>query len=117
MEREIKDAYFDYDRNDLRADAMQVLTQDAVALQSILREFPTAAVAIEGHTDERGSAEYNLGLGDRRAQSAQEFLIQQGIPANRLRLISYGKEIPQCTDADEACWQKNRRVHLIPGMQ
>ena len=81
------------------------------------REVSTASVAVEGHSDERGSAEYNLGLGDRRAQSAQEFLIQQGIPANRLRLISYGKERPQCTDANEGCWQKNRRVHLVPGIQ
>ncbi len=117
LQSEVKDAYFDYDHNDLRADAVQALTEDAVALKAILRDFPTAAVAIEGHSDERGSAEYNLGLGDRRAQSAQDFLIQQGIPANRLRLISYGKERPQCTDANEACWSKNRRVHLVPGIQ
>lgn len=117
LERDVKDAYFDYDRNDLRADAVQTLTDDAAALKSILRDFPMTTVAIEGHSDERGSAEYNLGLGDRRAQSAQEFLIQQGVPANRLRLVSYGKEHPQCTDGNEACWQKNRRVHLLPGMQ
>ena len=117
LEREVKDAYFDYDRNDLRADAVHALTEDAVALRAILRDFPSAAVAIEGHSDERGSAEYNLGLGDRRAQSAQEFLVQQGIPAAKLRLISFGKEHPQCTDANEACWQKNRRVHLVPGTQ
>jgi len=117
LERDVKDAYFDYDRNDLRADAVQALTEDAIALKAILRDFPTAAVTLEGHSDERGSAEYNLGLSDRRAQSAQEFLVQQGIPADRLRLISYGKERPQCTDANEACWQKNRRVHLVPGMQ
>ena len=117
LARDVKDIYFDYDHNDLRDDAIQTLTEDAMALQSILRDFPSATVAIEGHSDERGSAEYNLGLGDRRAQSAQEFLIQHGIPANRLRLISYGKERPQCTDAYEACWQKNRRVHLLPGIQ
>jgi peptidoglycan-associated lipoprotein len=117
LEREVKDAYFDYDHNDLRADAVQALTEDAVALKAIFRDFPMAAVAVEGHSDERGSAEYNLGLGDRRAQSAQQFLIQQGIPADRLRLISYGKERPQCTDANEACWQRNRRVHLVPGIQ
>lgn len=117
LERDVKDVYFDYDHNDLRADAVQTLTGDAMALQAIFRDFPSATVAIEGHSDERGSAEYNLGLGDRRAQSAQEFLIQHGIPANRLRLISFGKERPQCTDANEACWQKNRRVHLLPGIQ
>ena len=117
LERDVKDAYFDYDRNDLRADAVETLTADAVALKAILRDFPTAAIAIEGHSDERGSAEYNLGLGDRRAQSAQEFLIQQGIPAAKLRLISYGKERPQCTDANESCWGRNRRVHLVAGIQ
>jgi peptidoglycan-associated lipoprotein len=117
LERDIKDAYFDYDRNDLRPDAIDALTADSVALRAILRDFPSATVAIEGHSDERGSAEYNLGLGDRRAQSAQEFLIQQGIPVERLRLISYGKERPQCTDASEGCWQRNRRVHLVAGMQ
>ena len=77
----------------------------------------SATVASEGHSDERGSAEYNVGLGDRRAQAAPEFLIQQGIPGNRLRLISFGKERPQCTDANESCWQLNRRVHLVPGIQ
>jgi peptidoglycan-associated lipoprotein len=117
LERDVKDAFFDYDRNDLRADAVQALTDDAIALKAILRDFPMADIAIEGHSDERGSAEYNLGLADRRAQSAQEFLVQQGVPPNRLRMISYGKERPQCTDANEACWQKNRRVHLVPGIQ
>ena len=117
LERDIKDAYFDYDRNDLRADAVVALTGDAVALKAILRDFPSAAFAIEGHSDERGSAEYNLGLGDRRAQSALEFLIEQGVPADKLRLISFGKERPQCTDASEACWGKNRRAHLVAGIQ
>ncbi len=69
-------------------------------------------MTIEGHCDERGSAEYNLGLGDRRANSAKEFLMQQGVPANRLNLVSYGKERPQCTESEESCWQRNRRVHF-----
>ena len=69
-------------------------------------------VIIEGHCDERGSAEYNLGLGDRRATSAKEFLSQVGLPADRLKTISYGKERPGCTESNEACWAKNRRVHF-----
>ena len=117
LERDVKDVYFDYDRNDLRADAITIMTTNAAALKAILRDFPTASVTVEGHSDERGSAEYNLGLGDRRGQSAQDFLLQQGIPADRLRLISYGKERPQCTDANETCWGMNRRVHLVAGIQ
>jgi peptidoglycan-associated lipoprotein len=70
---------------------------------------------VEGHCDDRGSAEYNLGLGDRRASSAKDFLVQLGIPADRLKTISYGKERPQCTDENESCWQKNRRAHFSPG--
>jgi len=70
---------------------------------------------VEGHCDERGSAEYNLGLGDRRASSVRDFLVQLGVPVAKLRTISYGKERPQCTEADEACYQKNRRVHFSAG--
>jgi peptidoglycan-associated lipoprotein len=70
---------------------------------------------VEGHCDERGSAEYNLGLGDRRASSVRDYLVQLGVPADRLHTISYGKERPQCTDADEACYQKNRRAHFSQG--
>jgi peptidoglycan-associated lipoprotein len=112
---DIQDAYFDYDKSDIRGDAQQSLTQDGAALKAILNDFPNAAIIIEGHCDDRGSAEYNIGLGDRRASSAKEFLIQLGLPADRIKTISYGKERPQCTEADEACWQKNRRVHFSPG--
>jgi peptidoglycan-associated lipoprotein len=72
-------------------------------------------IVIEGHCDERGSAEYNLGLGDRRSTNAKEFLVQLGIPADRVKLVSYGKERPQCTESQEECWQKNRRVHFASG--
>ena len=112
---ELQDAYYDYDKTDLRADARDVLTRDAGALKAILADFPTATIVIEGHCDERGSAEYNLGLGDRRASSAKEFLQQLGVPADRIKTISYGKERPQCSDPSESCWQKNRRVHFAPG--
>jgi len=115
LESEITDAYFDYDSSDIREDARNALTRDADALKAILRDFPNNSLVLEGHCDERGSAEYNLGLGDRRATSAKEFLIQLGIPGDRLKTISYGKERPQCADSNEACWQKNRRAHFAAG--
>ncbi len=112
LSRRVQDAYFDYDKSDIRADARATLTQDADALKALFNEFPNARVVIEGHCDERGSAEYNLGLGDRRANAAKEFLAQIGVPGDKLSVISYGKERPQCTESNEECWQKNRRVHL-----
>ncbi|HEY7387274.1 MAG TPA: peptidoglycan-associated lipoprotein Pal, partial [Bryobacteraceae bacterium] len=112
---QVQDAYFDYDKSDIRPDARDALTKDASALKSILSDYPNAKVVVEGHCDERGSAEYNLGLGDRRATSAKEFLVQLGVPSDRLTTISYGKERPVCTEHDETCWQKNRRAHFAPG--
>jgi len=111
----VMDAYFDYDSTDIREDARNVLSRDSDAIKKILQDFPSARLVIEGHCDERGSAEYNLGLGDRRATAAKEFLMQLGIPADRLTTISYGKERPQCTESNEACWQKNRRAHFAAG--
>jgi peptidoglycan-associated lipoprotein len=115
LAQEVQDVYFDYDKYDIREDARAVLSRNADALKRILAEFPSAAITMEGHCDERGSAEYNLGLGDRRASSAKEFLGQFGLPGDRLRPISYGKERPQCTESNEDCWQKNRRVHFSAG--
>jgi peptidoglycan-associated lipoprotein len=111
----VTDAYFDYDSSDVREDARNALTRDSDALKKIMRDFPSATLVVEGHCDERGSAEYNLGLGDRRAAAAKEFLAQLGVPGDRLRTISYGKERPQCTESNEACWQKNRRAHFAAG--
>jgi peptidoglycan-associated lipoprotein len=108
------DALFDYDKSDIRDDARQVLTRDAAALKRIFASDPSFTVVLEGHCDERGSAEYNLGLGDRRATAAKDFLVQLGVPADKVRTISYGKDRPVCTDADEACYQRNRRAHLAP---
>jgi len=110
-----QDAYFDYDKNDLRADARDALTHDADLLKRIFQNDPNVTIMVEGHCDERGSAEYNLALGDRRATAAKDFLVQLGVPADRLKTISYGKERPQCTDATEECYQKNRRAHLSVG--
>jgi peptidoglycan-associated lipoprotein len=112
LAEEVQDAYFDYDKYDIRDDARGALTNSAGALKSILSEFSGAVFLIEGHCDERGSAEYNLGLGDRRATAAKEFLVQLGVPASSLRTISYGKERPQCTESNESCWQRNRRAHF-----
>jgi peptidoglycan-associated lipoprotein len=112
VQSELQDAYFDYDMSDIRPDAQSVLTRNAETLKSIFQMFPGETVTIEGHCDERGSAEYNLGLGDRRATSARDFLVQLGVPADRLRTISYGKERPQCTEQNEECYQRNRRAHF-----
>ena len=112
---EIQDAYFDYDKSDIREDARATLTRNADAIKAILQDFPGARIVIEGHCDERGSAEYNLGLGDRRSTAAKEFLVQLGVTAERLTTISYGKERPQCTESNEPCWQRNRRAHFGPG--
>jgi peptidoglycan-associated lipoprotein len=115
VERETQDAYFDFDRSNLRGDAREALATDSEALKSIFREFPTATVVVEGHCDERGSAEYNLALGDRRATEAKQFLTELGVPTDQLLKISYGKERLQCTESNEQCWQLNRRVHFVAG--
>jgi peptidoglycan-associated lipoprotein len=109
----IEDAYFDYDKATLRPDAMKALQADSTELRDILKDYPDYKLTIEGHADERGSAEYNVALGDRRAGAAKEYLVQVGIPSTQLDVISYGKEKPVCQDHDEACWQRNRRIHIV----
>lgn len=115
LEQTVGDIYFDYNSSEIREDARAKLQQNVEALKKLFADFPGDVAMIEGHCDERGSAEYNLGLGDRRAQSVREFLLSLGIPANLLRVVSYGKERPQCTDPSEGCMQKNRRAHFAPG--
>jgi peptidoglycan-associated lipoprotein len=115
LKSDVKDALFDYDKSDIREDARAILTRDADVLKSVLSQYPNAVVIVEGHADERGSAEYNLGLSDRRATAAKEFLVQLGVPADRLKPVSYGKERPQCTESNESCWQLNRRAHFEAG--
>jgi peptidoglycan-associated lipoprotein len=115
LEQQGQDAYFDYDKSDIRPDARDALTHDAQLLKQIFQNDPNVTIMVEGHCDERGSAEYNLGLGDRRATAAKDFLVQLGVPSDKLKTISYGKERPQCTDATEECYQKNRRAHLSVG--
>jgi peptidoglycan-associated lipoprotein len=105
----VKDAFFDYDKSDVRPDAQQALARTA----EFLRAYPQIRVTIEGHCDERGSTEYNLGLGERRAQAVRQFLISLGVSADRMDTVSMGKERPFCTESNESCWQQNRRGHFV----
>ncbi|HEY7653450.1 MAG TPA: OmpA family protein [Methylomirabilota bacterium] len=105
----LADIHFDYDAHEIRPADMPTLDENAVWL----KENPTALLLIEGHTDERGTNEYNLGLGDLRAAAAMSYLIARGVPAARMVAISYGKERPVCTDPNETCWAQNRRAHFL----
>lgn len=114
LSRSVRDAYFDFDSSDIRPDAEATLRSNADALRQIFNDHTDARVVIEGHCDERGTSEYNLALGDRRATAARDFLVNVGVPAGRLNTISYGKERPQCNESNESCWQLNRRAHFVP---
>jgi peptidoglycan-associated lipoprotein len=107
--QEVKDAYFDFNKADIRADAREALGKTA----EFLRKYPQIKVTIEGHCDERGSTEYNLVLGDRRAAAAKNYLVQLGISADRINTVSYGKEKPFCMESNEQCWQRNRVGHFV----
>jgi peptidoglycan-associated lipoprotein len=108
----MEDALFDFDKGTIRPDATTALKDDVGVIRDILAAYPSQKLLIEGYADERGSEEYNLALGDRRAQSVKDFLTSMGIPTGQLTLISYGKERPVCTDESEACYQRNRRAHV-----
>ncbi|HEU4335630.1 MAG TPA: peptidoglycan-associated lipoprotein Pal [Candidatus Eisenbacteria bacterium] len=105
----LTDAFFDFDEASLRADAKAALESNAKWMQS----NSGASVIVEGHCDERGSVEYNLALGERRAKAAKEFLVSYGIAANRITTISYGKERPFDPGHDESAWAQNRRAHFV----
>ena len=115
LQQQVQDIHFDYDKSDIRAEDQPILQADATALKQIFSMDPNFVVQIEGNCDERGSAEYNLALGDRRASAAKEALISMGVPADKLKTISYGKERPICTDASEDCYARNRRDHFAAG--
>lgn len=104
-----KDIYFDFDRYDVQQDAKAVL--EGVA--SWLLKNPSTKILVEGHCDERGTNEYNLALGDRRAKAVRDYLVALGIPSDRVETISYGEEKPACTEKTEECWAKNRRAHFV----
>ena len=111
---DVKDAYFDFDSFDIRDDARSALSSSGEVLKRVFGDsfYGATAITVEGHCDERGSDAYNVALGDRRAQAALEFLKGMGVSSDRLKTTSFGKERPQCTDATEDCWQRNRRVHF-----
>jgi len=113
----IEDAFFDYDKYSLRPDAIKALQADSTELRDILKDYPDYKLTVEGHCDERGSAEYNMTLGQERADSAKKYLVDVGIPSAQLSTVSYGKEKPACDEHDEACWQKNRRIHIVADSQ
>lgn len=105
----LKDVYYDFDRYDLSADARTILRANA----DWLKANSNARVEIEGHCDERGTNEYNLALGAKRAQAAREYLGSLGVAAGRLSTISYGEEIPVCKEQAENCWKQNRRARFV----
>jgi peptidoglycan-associated lipoprotein len=107
--KEVKDAFFDFNKADIRPDARTALASTA----QFLRDYPQIKVTIEGHCDERGSTEYNLALGDRRASAVKQYLVSLGISADRLNTVSFGKEKPFCMQATEDCYQQNRRGHFV----
>jgi peptidoglycan-associated lipoprotein len=105
----LKPVFFDLDSSDLNVDGQRILDANA----ALLKRYPSWAITIEGHCDERGTAEYNLALGERRAVSARAYLVSLGIPADRLRIVSYGKEFPFDPGHEESAWSKNRRAHFV----
>ncbi|MBD3336933.1 MAG: peptidoglycan-associated lipoprotein Pal [Candidatus Eisenbacteria bacterium] len=106
---ELQDVYFDFDRHNLRPDALRTMERNA----EMLKENPDARVVLEGHCDERGTSEYNLALGEKRARTVESFLRRYGIDGSRLTVISYGEERPFDPGHNEAAWAKNRRVHFV----
>ncbi len=104
----VKDIFFDYDSYDIRSDAQPIISQDA----NFLNQHPSLKVVVGGYCDERGSTEYNLALGENRANAAKQGLVTAGVSPDRLRTVSYGKEKQFCTEHDESCWQLNRRAQF-----
>src|SRR5216684_2756594 len=108
-ERPLADVYFDLDESTIRDDAKGPLQRNA----DFMKRWTSTQVSLEGHADERGSAEYNLGLGSRRADAVKQYLVSLGVGGNRIIVVSKGKEQPVCADHNETCWQQNRRDHFV----
>lgn len=104
----LSDVHYDFDRADIRDGDRQILTKNA----EVLKKFDFLRITVEGHCDERGTVEYNLALGERRARAAYDYLISLGVTADRLKSVSYGKEVPICRESSEECWARNRRAHF-----
>jgi peptidoglycan-associated lipoprotein len=110
FQENVKSIYFDYDKSDIRPDQMSTLQSNA----TWLKQHPEVRFTVEGHCDERGSEEYNLALGDRRANAVKQFLVDQGIPESRMTTISYGEDRPVCHEETEDCYQRNRFAGFVP---
>lgn len=104
----LSDIHFEYDRADLRDSDRATLSANA----DTLKKFDFLLITVEGHCDERGSVEYNLALGERRAKAALDYLASLGVAAGRMKMVSYGKEVPLCQESNEECWARNRRAHF-----
>lgn len=108
-ERPLGDVYFDLDSSTVRDDARAFLQKNA----EWMKRWSGTRITVEGHCDERGSSEYNLALGDRRGNAVKDYMTSLGIGADRIMVVTKGKEAPFCTESNEACWQQNRRGHFI----
>jgi peptidoglycan-associated lipoprotein len=108
-ERPLGDVYFELDESSLKEEGKAALSTNA----TWLKRWATTRINIEGHCDERGTAEYNLGLGERRANAVKSYLVELGVPADRIVIVSKGKEAPFCTESNESCWKQNRRGHFV----
>ena len=108
-EKNLGEVYFDLDESSVRDDARPILQRSA----DYMKRWPSILVTVEGHCDSRGSSEYNLALGTRRATSVKDYLVNLGVGANRITVVTKGKEQPVCTEENESCWQQNRRGHFI----
>ena len=108
-EKPFDDVFFDLDKSSVREDAKPALQKDA----EWMKKWTSVMITLEGHCDSRGSAEYNLGLGNRRAAAVKDYLTSLGVPAGRVTIVSKGKEQPFCNEANEGCWQQNRRGHFV----
>jgi len=109
MPVQFRDIFFDFDKSQIRNDGREILQEDG----QLLRNHPDMKIKIEGHCDERGTVEYNLALGNRRAEAVKHYLMNLGVDAARISVVSYGKEKPFCSEQNEACYKKNRRGHFV----
>ncbi len=105
----LTDVLFDYDKYDIKDEGRGALQKDS----DWMKRWTSTKVMIEGHCDERGTAEYNLALGNKRAQAVRDYLVNLGVPADRIQIVSKGKEQPFCAEENESCWQQNRRGHFL----